>query len=178
MSATGATTAPGPVECLLGASAACSACLFTNPLEVIKIRMQLQGELMARGKYTKHYRNVFQAFYAVGRYDGLSALQKGLVPGLWYQFFMNGPRLGLFQTFDNLGFLRTKSQGSTRGQVIFHRSVIAAAVSGVVGAVIGSPFYMIKTQLQAQSTGSIAVGYQHSHSSMVDSRIMQMFWFN
>ena len=32
-------------ECLTGGVAACGACLFSNPLEVIKTRMQLQGEL-------------------------------------------------------------------------------------------------------------------------------------
>ena len=32
-------------ECLTGGVAACGATLFSNPLEVIKTRMQLQGEL-------------------------------------------------------------------------------------------------------------------------------------
>jgi len=54
-------------ECILGAAAASSACLFTNPLEVAKTRMQLQGELKARGEYARHYKNVFQAFYTIAR---------------------------------------------------------------------------------------------------------------
>ena len=40
-------------ECFLAAAAASSACLFTNPLEVVKTRMQLQGELKARGDYAR-----------------------------------------------------------------------------------------------------------------------------
>lgn len=32
-------------ECLTGGVAASGACFFTNPLEVVKTRMQLQGEL-------------------------------------------------------------------------------------------------------------------------------------
>ena len=32
-------------ECLTGGLAACCACVFSNPLEVVKTRMQLQGEL-------------------------------------------------------------------------------------------------------------------------------------
>ena len=42
-----------PTECCLAAAAAASACLFTNPLEVVKTRMQLQGELKARGEYAR-----------------------------------------------------------------------------------------------------------------------------
>lgn len=44
------------MELLLGGIAAVGAGCFTNPLEVVKIRMQLQGELQSRGKYTIHYR--------------------------------------------------------------------------------------------------------------------------
>ena len=44
------------VEFFLAGLAGCGACLFTNPLEVVKIRMQLQGELKARGQTTIVYR--------------------------------------------------------------------------------------------------------------------------
>lgn len=36
--------------------AAATAGAICNPLEVVKIRMQLQGELKARGQYAVHYR--------------------------------------------------------------------------------------------------------------------------
>jgi solute carrier family 25 protein 34/35 len=44
------------MDLLLGGTAAGAAGAICNPLEVIKIRMQLQGELQARGKYFIHYR--------------------------------------------------------------------------------------------------------------------------
>ena len=126
------------MEFLLGGVAACGAGFFTNPLEVVKTRMQLQGELKARGHYTVHYRNVFHAFYAIGRVDGIFALQKGLVPALWYQFFMNGFRLGAYQCFVNMGLTKDKD-----GRVSWIRSVGAGAASGCVGAFVGSPIYMV-----------------------------------
>jgi len=45
------------LECSTGGLAACCACIFSNPLEVVKTRMQLQGELQVR----QHFRN--SAFY-------------------------------------------------------------------------------------------------------------------
>ena len=126
------------MEFLLGGVAACGAGFFTNPLEVAKTRQQLQGELRARGQYTVHYRNVLHAFYTVGKVEGLAALQKGLVPALWYQFFMNGCRLGAYQWFTNQGLVQDKN-----GCTSFPRCVLAGAVSGCIGASVGSPFYMV-----------------------------------
>lgn len=145
-------------ECLTGGLAACCACFFSNPLEVVKTRMQLQGELQALGTYKKHYRNVFHAFYTIGKVDGVFALQKGLVPGVAYQFIMNGLRLGTYQQFHNSGFTIDKNNGS----LSYGKCVIAGAVSGCIGAFASSPTYMMKTQLQARAnSATIAVGTQH-----------------
>jgi solute carrier family 25 protein 34/35 len=107
-------------EFLLGGIGACCAGVITNPLEVVKTRIQLQGELRSRGQYTKHYKNVFHAFYAIASNESLVSLQKGLVPAMWYQFVMNGVRFGAFQCFDNFGLTR-----NTNGDVIFHRSILS-----------------------------------------------------
>ncbi|KAE8298559.1 Solute carrier family 25 member 34 [Larimichthys crocea] len=71
-----------PLDFALGALACCAACVFTNPLEVVKTRLQLQGELCARGSYQRHYRGVLQA--------------------LWVGV-MNGVRLGSYSYCEALG---------------------------------------------------------------------------
>ena len=124
----------------LGATAACGACLFTNPLEVVKTRMQLQGELQARGTYAVHYRNAFHAFFMIARYDGLKSLQSGLVPALIYQAVMNGCRLGSYQVFTNL-----KLTENSEGKLQFWRCLVAGAASGAIGAFLGSPAYMVSS---------------------------------
>ena len=126
------------MEFLLGGVAACGAGFFTNPLEVVKTRMQLQGELKARGQYAVHYKNVFHAFYNIGRVDGIVALQKGLVPALWYQFCMNGFRLGAYQCFINMGLTK-----DSKGKTSYLQSVAAGAAAGCIGAWFGSPIYMV-----------------------------------
>lgn len=149
-------------EVILGGLAAMGAGFFTNPLEVVKTRMQLQGELRARGQYAIHYRHSLHALYAIVKSDGLLAVQAGLVPALWYQLFMNGVRLGSFQIMTNLGLLKGKDDS-----VSLFRTILAGGSAGCVGAIVGSPFYMVKTHLQCKTSSQIAVGYQHEHASML-----------
>lgn len=78
----------------IAGAAAASAGFFTNPMEVMKTRMQLQGELTPKGKYNVHYKNVFHAGYVVAKHDGVLGLQKGLAPGLAIQLVLNGLKLG------------------------------------------------------------------------------------
>lgn len=127
------------MDFVLSGVAACGACLFTNPLEVVKTRMQLQGELRSRGSYQVYYRNVFHAFYTIGKVDGLAGLQKGLVPGLLYQFFMNGVRLGSYAVIESSGYIHTNGRVSTV------KTTFAGAAAGVVGAVMGSPVYLVSS---------------------------------
>lgn len=148
------------IEFFMGGLAASLAGLITNPLEVVKTRVQLQGELMKRGNYTIHYRNVFHALVTITKKEGLHSVQKGLVPALYYQFWMNGTRLGFFQSLDNLGVTR-----NTNGQLVPYKVAICASAAGAIGSFISSPFFMIKTQLQTMSNATIAVGHQHHHSS-------------
>ncbi|KAK3099859.1 hypothetical protein FSP39_010846 [Pinctada imbricata] len=148
-------------EFIIGGVAACGAGCFTNPLEVVKTRMQLQGELKARGEYAIFYRNSLHAIYTITKTDGILALQSGLVPALWYQFFMNGVRLGIYQVLVNSGWTT-----NSNGQISVPLSIVAGATAGCIGAAVGSPFYMVKTHLQSQAADEIAVGHQHKHKGM------------
>lgn len=121
-----------PVDFVLGAAACCLACVFTNPLEVVKTRLQLQGELRPQGSYQRHYRGVLQAVAAVSRADGLRGLQKGLAAGLLYQGLMNSVRFGFYSHAEDIGL--TQHPGGT---------LAAGAVAGALGAFVGSPAYLV-----------------------------------
>uniref|UniRef100_H0VKM4 Solute carrier family 25 member 34 n=2 Tax=Cavia porcellus TaxID=10141 RepID=H0VKM4_CAVPO len=154
---------PPAVDLVLGASACCLACVFTNPLEVIKTRLQLQGELQAPGTYPRLYRGLVASVAAVARADGLWGLQKGLAAGLLYQGLMNGVRFYCYSLMCQTGL--SQQPGGT---------VVAGAVAGALGAFVGSPAYLIKTQLQAQTVAAMAVGHQHQHQSVLGA--LETIW--
>ncbi|XP_012154550.1 solute carrier family 25 member 35 isoform X2 [Megachile rotundata] len=149
---------PG-IEFAIGGLAAVGAGFFTNPVDVVKVRLQLQGELEARNSYKKIYKNTVHAAYLIAKHEGILALQAGIVPALYFQVVLNGIRLGIYNTAKKYELI-TNDKGNT--DVL--KTVIVTGTAGCIGAVLGSPFYMVKTQLQAQSAQSIAVGHQHNYS--------------
>ncbi|GAB0087454.1 solute carrier family 25 member 35 [Sergentomyia squamirostris] len=146
---------------LLGGIASMGATVFTNPLEVIKTRIQLQGELAARGTYVQPYKGILQSLITVAKHDGITGLQKGLIPALNFQFVLNAFRLGIYNSAVEAGW--TKSQG---GKESLGRNLFWGASGGLAGAIVSSPFFMIKTHLQSQAVKAIAVGHQHQHTGM------------
>lgn len=106
----------------------------------MKIRLQLQGELEARGSYKRIYRNTFHAAYQIAKHEGPLALQSGLVSALGFQIVLNGTRLGSYNLAKRYE-LTLNSDGETN--VV--RTALVSGIAGCVGAVIGSPLYLVIT---------------------------------
>ncbi|KAF5292634.1 hypothetical protein FQA39_LY13967 [Lamprigera yunnana] len=150
------------MDFVIGGLAAGAAGFFTNPLDVLKTRMQLQGELKARGQHAVHYKNVFHAAVVVIRNDGMFGLQKGLPAAVTMHSIRNCVRLGMYQWANQRGFVT-----DANGKTVFYKGVCVSAISGATGAFFGSPLFLIKTQLQSQSTESVAVGHQHGRTGTI-----------
>lgn len=58
---------------------------------------------------------------------------------------------------------------NANGEVVFYKSALVSGIGGVIGQFLASPFYMVKTHLQAQAVEAIAVGHQHDHGKMTDA---------
>lgn len=151
---------------LLGGIGSMGATLFTNPLEVVKTRMQLQGELAAKGTYARPYSSVIDAFVTIAKNDGFWALQKGLAPSLCFQFGINSARLGIYNTAFENGYTKAKD-----GRQSLWKCAFWGGIGGFIGSALASPFFMLRTHLQSQAVTQIAVGYQHKHTSMTSALI-------
>ena len=121
-----------------------------------------QGELQARGQYVKMYRGPLNGLLVMVRTDGLKAVQAGLAPAMMYQMVMNGLRLGSYAMLETAGFVQ-----DSEGQLSLARCTLCSAASGLVGGVVGSPLFLVKTHLQTSSSATIAVGHQHRHRGAV-----------
>ena len=107
-----------------------SACVLSNPLEVCKTRMQLQGELVSKSATSatvKQYKNVFHAFYTILTKEGIAGLQRGLAPGIAYQAAMNGVRLGAYPP------LKSYIGAEPDKPFYFIKNMCAGATTGVFG---------------------------------------------
>ncbi|KAG9285414.1 hypothetical protein G9A89_010889 [Geosiphon pyriformis] len=144
----------------IGGAAACASVTFTNPWELVKTRLQLQGELTrANTNAPKPYRNIFQAFFVIFRYEGLRGIQQGLGPAYVYQLVMNGARLGLYDPMRNY-LVQTFNTSNTSMPI----SIASGGAAGIVGAALGSPLYLVKTRMQSHSP-QFAIGHQHNYKN-------------
>ena len=165
---------------LAGALAACGAVTFTNPAEVVKVRLQLQGELqqvklgVSGGR---PFGGALNTFMTILKNEGARGIQRGLGAAYAYQILLNGFRLGMYDPIKN-GVNSTMELCNIRNGYL--SSISSGAISGVLGAFIASPFFLIKTRMQSFTGGSVsnAVGHQHSYVSKGVLFSLKTIWKN
>lgn len=163
---------------LVSSGSACTSVLLTNMAETVKTRLQLDGEGAARGA-PRQYRGIGHAFAAIYRQEGIRGLQAGLVPAIIYQAVMNGTRLGAYEPLQRVyvaGWQRLREGGGRNdGGAAFHVADVptairaaAGATSGAIGAAAGSPVFLVKSRLQAQSAFFATAEAKTAYKGMVD----------
>ncbi|KAG9012933.1 Mitochondrial oxaloacetate carrier protein [Tulasnella sp. JGI-2019a] len=80
---------------IFGGLAGCTAVTVSNPFEVAKVRLQLQGELTKAGEFTKVYKNAGDVLAKTWKHEGIRGVQRGLAPAI----LLNGSRLGKLRLF-------------------------------------------------------------------------------
>ncbi|KAG0146927.1 hypothetical protein CROQUDRAFT_656722 [Cronartium quercuum f. sp. fusiforme G11] len=150
---------------IAGALGACVAVTFTNPMEVAKTRLQLDGELRSKGS-PKLYNNTFDVLKKIAGTEGLRSCQRGLGAAYAYQVALNGSRLGFYEPIR-----RTIHSlvGIDPSNIQLWSSISAGALSGLVGAIFGNPLFLVKARLQA-SPPKITSSKAIVHSSRYNYR--------
>lgn len=126
--------------------------------------MQLQGELQDKGHQPKLYRGPIHGVSVIVRNEGVRGIYRGIGAAYIYQVLLNGCRLGFYEPVR--GSLTSLIYGDTAVQSL-GINVFSGASSGLMGAMAGSPFFLIKTRLQSYSP-SLPVGTQHNYKNAMD----------
>lgn len=129
-------------EIIAGAAAGASQVVFTNPLEIVKIRMQVQGELKQKQSALFHVKNLGLR----GLYRGSSACFLRDIPFSMIYFPV---------------YSHMKPQDSSVLGLLF-----AGAVAGMPAAFLATPADVIKTRLQVQAREG-----QTSYSGIKDAAL-------
>ena len=143
-----------------GGIAASTAVTVSNPAEVAKTRLQLQGELAKTGT-PRVYTTSLDVLSKTWRHEGIRGLQRGLPVAYMYQILLNGSRLGFYEPMR-----RTINEfvGRDGSEQIPWTSVLAGAASGAVGASFGNPLFLVKARMQAYSP-ALPVGTQRYYKN-------------
>eukprot|EP01114_Cavostelium_apophysatum_P014760 TRINITY_DN3906_c0_g1_i1.p1 TRINITY_DN3906_c0_g1~~TRINITY_DN3906_c0_g1_i1.p1 ORF type:complete len:866 (+),score=176.39 TRINITY_DN3906_c0_g1_i1:102-2699(+) len=129
-----------PFEILAGGSAGCSQVIFTNPLEIVKIRLQVQGE------HKKHDPNFLpKNTWTIVKELGISGLYKGVGACLLRDI----PFSAIY--FPTYAAAKRWLSDPTTGEVSAWNLLLAGSLAGVPAASLVTPADVIKTRLQVEA---------------------------
>eukprot|EP00761_Pharyngomonas_kirbyi_P012188 gb/GECH01012215.1/.p1 GENE.gb/GECH01012215.1/~~gb/GECH01012215.1/.p1 ORF type:complete len:317 (+),score=78.65 gb/GECH01012215.1/:1-951(+) len=134
-----------PEQIVMGALASGTAACFTQPIDLIKVRMQLQGEAVkkAKGKV-----NAFSMVKNICKENGILGLYDGLSASLMRQISYSGTRIGVYpvikhQVADKFGRFIKDPETSLIVKVV------SGMGAGAIGAAAGNPADLIMVRMQA-----------------------------
>eukprot|EP01116_Phalansterium_solitarium_P021430 TRINITY_DN6654_c0_g1_i1.p1 TRINITY_DN6654_c0_g1~~TRINITY_DN6654_c0_g1_i1.p1 ORF type:complete len:858 (-),score=262.01 TRINITY_DN6654_c0_g1_i1:371-2944(-) len=127
-----------PLEVLAGCGAGASQVIFTNPIEIVKIRLQVMGENARLDPTFKP-----KGAWTIVKELGLSGLYKGAGACLLRDI----PFSGIY--FPAYAAGKTYLTGPD-GQLAWYQIMLAGAIAGIPAASLVTPADVIKTRLQVE----------------------------
>lgn len=148
---------------IYAATAASTAVVFTNPFDLAKTRLQLQGERISAGVGKRVYSGPVDCIVKTIRVEGLAGAQRGLSTAMTREAVLNFFRVGMFEPV--LKMYHPKSKDGVPAPL--HLKIAAGITTGSTAALVSNPLDLMKTRMQAQASGpNASVGYQHSFSGV------------
>jgi solute carrier family 25 (mitochondrial aspartate/glutamate transporter), member 12/13 len=128
-------------ELVAGGSAGGCQVIFTNPLEIVKIRLQVQGEAAkAEGAVPRGAVHIVRQLGLLGLYKGASACLLRDIPFSAIYF----PAYGHLKS----DFFK---EGYNGKQLSFMETLAAAGIAGMPAAYLTTPADVVKTRLQVEA---------------------------
>jgi len=142
----------------LASIASMTAELCTLPIDITKIRLQLQGERFRTlgtvaglsSETFVQYRGMIHTAYRISKEEGILSLYKGASAALLRQFVYSGLRVGSYEP------LRDRLHGAKDQSSPLWIKIVAGALTGMFAAAVATPTDLVKIRMQAE--GKLAVG--------------------
>jgi solute carrier family 25 protein 34/35 len=145
------STPPWYEEFFIAGFAAVGSICFTNPIDVVKTRMTLQGPIGP-------IRNPLQGLVHVGKTEGLYGLQRGLPASCLWQFSNVSVRFGVYGVAKTATGVGNGADSGASPFIKWLKSLGLAGVSGGLAALASNPFFILKTRFQASLQPASASG--------------------
>ncbi|XP_027051054.1 mitochondrial substrate carrier family protein ucpB-like [Pocillopora damicornis] len=137
---------------LSGLSCMCAATV-TNPIDVIKTRMQLDNELGSQHEsrnifHNRYYRGLVRGAARIAHEEGIRGLYKGITPSLMREASYSTLRLGLYEP------LKEWFGATDPAHTPLWKKVCSGAIAGAIGSAIACPTDVVKIRLMALPSGN------------------------
>ena len=139
-----------------------AATLFVQPLDLVKNRMQLSGEMGA----ARQYKNSGQAVLSILKTEGVRGIYTGLSAGLLRQATYTTTRLGIYMTLFDMCTKDGKAPN-------FFMKMGLGITAGGIGAFVGTPAEVALIRMTAD--GRLPVDQRRGYTGVVNalSRIIK-----
>ena len=133
----------------LASTSSMTASFITNPIDVIKVRMQLEGELKPYTPlYDRYYKGFIRGAVRVLLDEGPKGWLKGVTASLLREFSYGGIRLGAYEPIKELF-------GATDpAHTPLWKKIAAGGTSGMIGSALANPTDLVKIRMQGYRQGN------------------------
>eukprot|EP01083_Nonionella_stella_P089951 251265_1 len=145
---------------LIGGIGASSATCCTQPIDMVKVLIQLQGEGTGKGVNA----NPFAVGRGVIAHEGVRGLYRGLSAAILRQCTYGLTVLGVFRTITD----HIKPEGGTAGDITYGQRVGASLLAGGIGAFVGTPADAALVRMQSDAVLPIDQrrGYKNAFNAL------------
>ncbi|GFT49367.1 mitochondrial uncoupling protein 2 [Trichonephila clavipes] len=161
------------VKFLSAGTAACIADMITFPLDVAKVRLQIQGEGVKAG--LSKNKGMFGMLVKIVQKEGPKSLYNGLTAGLQRQMCFASVRIGLYDSVKNQ-YSALASGSIPPGHVGIR--ILAGITTGGMSVIFAQPTDVVKVRMQAQVTGMAPryVGTMSAYRTIAIEEGMKGLW--
>ena len=128
-------------EAATAAAASSAACIVSNPIDVVRVRMQLPRAVP--------HPTPLHAFVNILRLEGGAALTRGLMPSFGYNILLNSVRFSLFSAF-------SAQSSKPEGPANFISGMLAGGIAGYIAAPLAQARTILQSNVEQETSRRIA----------------------